>query len=785
MAKRRFEVVLAGDAKSLARAFGQAGKDAEGFGGKVRRVGRVAAAGLAVVATAAIGAGAAAFAIGSQFDDAYDTIRVGTGATGEALGELQDSFRDVVASVPTDFASASTAIADLNTRLGAEGPLLEDLSKQYLELSRITDSELGANIESVTRVMGDWGVAVESQSDAMDRLFRASQATGPSVSELSTLMTQFGSPLRQLGFSFDEAAALIGQFQKEGVNTELVLGSMRQALGRMARDGEPAIETFNRVTEEIANAGDASEANRLALELFGARAGPDMAAAIREGRFEIGDLVDTIANGSDTIAGAGRDTMDFAEQWTLLKNNVLLAIEPIATRVFSAVGDAAASLAPMVQGLAENVAGLIAEWGPRIEGFVTGALARLQGWWEDNGPAIVGFVTDLADAIGSWIEDVAPAIRSWVEDVLGELADWWETWGPGIVELVEEIRDAVARMAEGVVRAVQTVHRNWDNLRIPIAVIAGLIASVLIPHFVALGVQAVASSIKQGAAWVATQAGAIRSAVVHSAQIAKMVAGWVLMGAQSLLHAAKVAAAWLIAMGPIALVIAAVIGLVAIIVANWETITAAISAAWDWVAQKTSDAWNWVTEKISGVVAWFRGVPGQLRSAAGDLFGFVRTKATEAKDWVGNRINDIVGFFTGLPGRISGAAGDVFGFLWQSFRNAVNRIIDGWNGLEFRIPGFDPPGPGPTFGGFTLGLPNIPRLAQGAVIDQTTLAWIGEDQRTTPEIVTPEALMREVVRDEIAAVGSGGGVVIENATFGDRRVVADLDWWAQTRTAGV
>ena len=42
--------------------------------------------------------------------------------------------------------------------------------------------------------------------------------------------------------------------------------------------------------------------------------------------------------------------------------------------------------------------------------------------------------------------------------------------------------------------------------------------------------------------------------------VASTVAGWVLMGAQSLIGAAKVAAAWLIAMGPIGLAIAAIAG---------------------------------------------------------------------------------------------------------------------------------------------------------------------------------------------------------------------------------
>ena len=33
--------------------------------------------------------------------------------------------------------------------------------------------------------------------------------------------------------------------------------------------------------------------------------------------------------------------------------------------------------------------------------------------------------------------------------------------------------------------------------------------------------------------------------------------------------------------------------------------------------------------------------------------------------------------------------------------------------------------------------------------------------------------------------GRGGGLVIENATFGDRNVIADLDYWTATRMSGV
>ena len=197
-------------------------------------VGKAAAAGLGVVAVAGVAAGKALYEIGESFDDAYDQIRVQTGATGKELEGLKGSFKNVVSSVPTDFDSAAKAVGQLNSRLGLSGKPLEQLSKQILELSRITNTDLETNIESVTRVFGDWGVTVKEQRPALDELYRASQETGVGVSRLADLMTKFGSPMRQLGFSFEETAGLVGKFEKEGVNTELVLGSMRIALGKLA-----------------------------------------------------------------------------------------------------------------------------------------------------------------------------------------------------------------------------------------------------------------------------------------------------------------------------------------------------------------------------------------------------------------------------------------------------------------------------------------------------------------------------------------------------------------------
>ena len=63
-----------------------------------------------VAASAGLAVGGLLAKVGSDFDAAFDTIRVGTGATGQALEGLKADFREVARSVPSDFGTVGTAI---------------------------------------------------------------------------------------------------------------------------------------------------------------------------------------------------------------------------------------------------------------------------------------------------------------------------------------------------------------------------------------------------------------------------------------------------------------------------------------------------------------------------------------------------------------------------------------------------------------------------------------------------------------------------------------------------
>ncbi len=129
----------------------------------------------------------------------------------------------------------------------------------------------------------------------------------------------------------------------------MVLGGLRVALGKMAKEGITDTKAaLEEVIKRIKEAGSTGEANAIALELFGARVGPDMAAAIREGRFELSELVSTLKTSGETINGAAFETMDFAEQLTVMKNKAAVALEPLGSSLMQAVNSAMPAIESLI-----------------------------------------------------------------------------------------------------------------------------------------------------------------------------------------------------------------------------------------------------------------------------------------------------------------------------------------------------------------------------------------------------------------------------------------------------
>jgi len=770
--KSVIDVKILGDNKSLSSAL----SDSES---KIGKFGKAAAGiGLALGASAVV-AGAALFKIGSDFDKQFDKIRVGTGATGDALAGLEDSFKNVLKDVPASFDDAGTAIADLNTRLGLTGQPLEDLAAQMLNLSRLTETDLASNVDNITRVFGDWGISTGDQAASMDQLYRAAQNSGIGIDSLSSSVVQFGAPLRNLGFGFDESLALLAQFNKTGVNTETVFAGLKAGVGKLAKAGEDVPATFRRVVDEITALGPGTEATALAIELFGQRAGPDLADAIAGGKFEIDAMLGAITDGADTINGAAKDTESFSEKWTLLKNRVLVGLQPLATKVFDAIGRAMDKLGPKVEVVVawftENLPKAIQairdgwdRWGQPVFDAVVEAVGDVVKFMQDNWPK----VQDAIESVFGWMRDnkdvvigafigigvavatiLVPAFVAWAVAAAAAAAATIVAAAPFIAlgAALAAIGAAAVWAYQNVdwfrsaVDAVASFFRDtvWPIMQETAAVIVDVFGGIV--QFISDNwgtIQTIIETVFDAVSlYVETVWAIIKAAIIDpvTAIVEFIVEHWDMIAAVTTevfdAIATYVGTVWDTIKGVIEAAIGFIQGVIDVVMGlikgDW-------GRAWDGIKEIVSSTWDAIKTVVSGaigvVLGFIKGIPSKVFGVAWTMFNSISDNMGKVRDWVMEKGQEFLDWVLGMPGKLVGKFAGMWDGISSAFKSAINSIIRGWNALEFKVPGFKV---GPIgYDGFTLGLPDIPLLHSGGVVpgpvgtEQLTMLQAGE--RVTP-----------------------------------------------------
>jgi hypothetical protein len=138
-----------------------------------------------------------------------------------------------------------------------------------------------------------------------------------------------------------------------------------------------------------------------------------------------------------------------------------------------------------------------------------------------------------------------------------------------------------------------------------------------------------------------------------------------------------------------------------------------------------------------------------------------------------NKCEGFRNFFIGMWEKIKTIASGVAGFIGDTFKSVMNTVKGVINGIISLINGaigavnkikVNIPKWIPEYGGKTIGfnIPKIPKLAKGAIVDQPTLAMIGETYKK--EAVLPLEQNTQWMDDLANKIGSkiGGGNTTNN-----------------------
>lgn len=221
--------------------------------------------------------------------------------------------------------------------------------------------------------------------------------------------------------------------------------------------------------------------------------------------------------------------------------------------------------------------------------------------------------------------------------------------------------------------------------------------------------------------------------------------------------------ALLLILSPAAQVVAAIlliITVVTLVIRYWPELVAAAKRAWEAISGFFVNLWNSIrsgaANMVNAVFQFFRNL----------WTGIVNTWIG-AKTWFQTKIIDpLVNAWDTATGKIKGFFTKLFDGVKSTVKNVVNEIIGFVNTLIRRIVDGvnDVIGTVNTIAGTKIQMvsaPQIPKLAKGAVIppNASFLAVLG-DQRTGKNIEAPENLIRQIVREETAGMGSGQEITI-------------------------
>ena len=324
----------------------------EEFAGKVEKLGsKMTDAGKKMtvgVTTPIVGIGAAGVKAAMELDEGYDTIIAKTGATGDTLQGLNDVADRVFGSMPVEMQDVGTAVGEINTRFGSTGDELEDLTKKFLQFAEINGTDVNNSIRLVSRAMGDAGIPTEQTGEILDKLTVAGQASGIAIETLTENLAKYGAPMRALGLTTDESIAIFAGWEKAGVSTEKAFSGMQKAIGTWGKEGKDATEEFKKTLKEIEKTPDLATATAKAIEVFGTKAGPDLADAIKGGRFEYQDFLQLIQDSTGIVSQTFEEQQDPWDQWVTTTNQLKQAGAELG-------GVLIETLAPILQEVAGKV----------------------------------------------------------------------------------------------------------------------------------------------------------------------------------------------------------------------------------------------------------------------------------------------------------------------------------------------------------------------------------------------------------------------------------------------
>ena len=775
--------------EKVGEAFGKVGSKATDIGKKMLPV----TAGIA-------GMGTAGVAAAMELDDGYDTIITKTGATGEALEELNAVADELFTEMPIEMADAGTAVGEINTRFGATGETLKGLSKQFIEFANINGTDLNNSIGKVDKIMEQYNIDAAETGNVLGLITKKGQETGISVDTLMDSLQKNGATFKEMGLNMVQSTNLLAQFEANGVNADTAVAGLRKSIKAYTDEGKSVDEALALTIDSIKNASSETEALSIAQEVFGTKGAAEMATAIREGRIDLESLSSSMEEYGSVVEDTFNATQDPWDEAKVATNNLKLAaadlgttllgsLQPTITKIVNKIKEFTQWFKNLNQSQKETiikVAAVVAAIGPAliIFGKVATTISTIISVVGKIGPAVkaakAAFSAFNAVLAANPIILVVTAIVA-VIAILVTLYKKCEWFRNGVNAIWEAIKNAFFAAWDGIKTfftetlpnafntVVNFIKSNWQALLLLI-------------------VNPFAGAFKL----LYDNCGAFREFVDNFVQNIKQFFQNLWNGIVSIFQGVG---QWFIARFTEAY--NGVTGVFAAIGqwfgARWQDIKNALATVASWFLAMFTNAYTNVKNVFSAIGSWFGARWTEIKTALSAVPSWFGTQFQNAWTNIKNAFANVTSFFSGLWEKIKGcfvnvgvkigsAVGDAFKSAINSCLSTIEGVVNKFIGMINGVIDVINEIPGVSLG--KIGTLSLPRLAKGGVLKEGT-AMVAEagpellNMVNGKAVVTP--LSGSAKNQAMENAGKGGGGYVQNVNITSPKALSPYEIARQTR----
>lgn len=325
----------------------------------------------------------------------------------------------------------------------------------------------------------------------------------------------------------------------------------------------------------------------------------------------------------------------------------------------------------------------------KIASFVSSSVAKIKEFWQgfSNTSAIADFKKALSE-IWEAIKKVASALSG------GDMASFGEKIGKGLSiasQAIQSFAKVVQSLSPEQIRAIASAFLAFKTAqrttKLATSALVGLSSAVSTTKNVFGGMQSATrvgtalfgiargSKAASSALYFMSESSTLAKVAVGGLNIFSKIGGWIGPAITAIVGF----------LGPVGLVIAAIVAIGAAFVVLWnksEGFRNFFIGLWNGIVNVASNAWQKIQSAWSGLVEWFTNLWNRIKETASNAWNSFLEKAKRVIDAIKSAWNTISEFFSNLWSGIKSFASDVWNSFLEGARPIVEALMNVWNALK-------------------------------------------------------------------------------------------------------